>query len=115
MNAVFESFVEKRSPSLDGRKNIWYTEINHLAEIICGGRKFAAAYPGDKFVQQPAAQISWGHNVARMDKLTAPRNAYGMQKEAPRTVGRAACWFSRCLHGSAAGWYNRRRKQWMNS
>ena len=39
MNAVFESFVEKRSPSLDGRKNIWYTEINHLAEIICGGRE----------------------------------------------------------------------------
>ena len=74
-----------------------------------------AAYPGDKFVQQSAAQISWGHNVARMDKLTAPRNAYGMQKEAPRTVGRAACWFSRCLHGGAVGGYNRRRKQWMNS
>ncbi|MEJ5964535.1 MULTISPECIES: PDDEXK nuclease domain-containing protein [Eubacteriales] len=32
--------------------------------------KFAAAYPGDGFVQQPVAQIPWGHNVALLDKLS---------------------------------------------
>lgn len=34
--------------------------------------KFAAAYPGDEFVQQPVAQIPWGHNVVLMDKLSSP-------------------------------------------
>ena len=32
--------------------------------------KFAAAYPGDEFVQQAVAQIPWGHNVVLMDKLS---------------------------------------------
>ena len=32
--------------------------------------KFAAAYPGNEFVQQPVAQIPWGHNVALLDKLS---------------------------------------------
>lgn len=32
--------------------------------------KFAAAYPGDEFVQQSVAQIPWGHNVVLMDKIS---------------------------------------------
>ena len=32
--------------------------------------KFAAAYPGDEFVQQPVAQIPWGHNTTLLDKLS---------------------------------------------
>ena len=32
--------------------------------------KFAAAYPGDEFVQRPVAQIPWGHNIALLDKLS---------------------------------------------
>ena len=32
--------------------------------------KFAAAYPGNEFVQQPVAQIPWGHNVTLLDKLS---------------------------------------------
>lgn len=32
--------------------------------------KFAAAYPGEGFVQQPVAQIPWGHNIVLLDKLS---------------------------------------------
>ncbi len=35
--------------------------------------KFAAAYPNDEndeFVQQPVAQIPWGHNITLLDKLS---------------------------------------------
>ena len=32
--------------------------------------KFAEAYSADEFVQQPVAQIPWGHNVALLDKVT---------------------------------------------
>ena len=32
--------------------------------------KFALAYPDEEFVQQPVAQIPWGHNVALLDKVT---------------------------------------------
>ena len=32
--------------------------------------KFAAAYPDDEFVQQPVAQIPWGHNITLLDKLS---------------------------------------------
>ena len=31
--------------------------------------KFAEAYPENEFVQQPVAQIPWGHNVALLDKV----------------------------------------------
>ena len=31
--------------------------------------KFAEAYPNDEFVQQPVAQIPWGHNVVLLDKV----------------------------------------------
>ena len=34
--------------------------------------KFAAAYPNDEFVQQPVAQIPWGHNVVLLDKISSP-------------------------------------------
>ena len=33
--------------------------------------KFAEAYPGDEFAQQPVAQIPWGHNVVLLDKLSS--------------------------------------------
>lgn len=33
--------------------------------------KFAEAYPDDEFVQQPVAQIPWGHNVVLLDKLSS--------------------------------------------
>lgn len=32
--------------------------------------KFAEAYPADEFVQQPVAQIPWGHNVVLLDKIS---------------------------------------------
>jgi predicted nuclease of restriction endonuclease-like (RecB) superfamily len=32
-------------------------------------RSFALAYPDEPFVQQPVAQIPWGHNVVLLDKL----------------------------------------------
>lgn len=32
--------------------------------------KFAATYPGAGFVQQPVAQIPWGHNIVLLDKLS---------------------------------------------
>ncbi len=32
--------------------------------------KFAEAYSGDEFVQQPVAQIPWGHNVVLLDKIS---------------------------------------------
>ena len=32
--------------------------------------KFAVAYPDDEFVQQPVAQIPWGHNITLLDKLS---------------------------------------------
>lgn len=32
-------------------------------------RAFAEAYPDEQFVQQPAAQITWYHNIALMEKL----------------------------------------------
>ena len=32
--------------------------------------KFAEAYSADEFVQQPVAQIPWGHNVALLDQVT---------------------------------------------
>ena len=31
--------------------------------------KFAEAYSADEFVQQPVAQIPWGHNVVLLDKV----------------------------------------------
>lgn len=34
--------------------------------------KFAAEYPNDEFVQQPVAQIPWGHNVVLLDKISSP-------------------------------------------
>ena len=32
--------------------------------------KFAEAYSADEFVQQPVAQIPWGHNITLLDKLS---------------------------------------------
>ena len=32
--------------------------------------KFALAYPDEEFVQQPVAQIPWGHNTTLLDKLS---------------------------------------------
>ena len=32
--------------------------------------KFALAYPDEEFVQQPVAQIPWGHNITLLDKLS---------------------------------------------
>ena len=34
--------------------------------------KFALAYPDEEFVQQPVAQIPWGHNTVLLDKLSSP-------------------------------------------
>ena len=34
--------------------------------------KFAEAYSADEFVQQPVAQIPWGHHIALMDKVKEP-------------------------------------------
>ena len=34
--------------------------------------KFALAYPDEEFVQQPVAQIPWGHNTVLLDKLFSP-------------------------------------------
>ena len=34
--------------------------------------KFAEAYSADEFVQQPVAQIPWGHNTVLLDKLSSP-------------------------------------------
>ena len=31
--------------------------------------KFAELYPDEEFVQQPVAQIPWGHNIVLMDKF----------------------------------------------
>ncbi len=44
--------------------------------------KFAEAYPSKEFVQQPVAQIPWGHNTVLLDKLsnTAERLWYAEQK-----------------------------------
>ena len=33
--------------------------------------KFALAYPDEEFVQQPVAQIPWGHNTVLLDKLSS--------------------------------------------
>ena len=33
---------------------------------------FALAYPDEEFVQQPVAQIPWGHNTVLLDKLSSP-------------------------------------------
>ena len=33
-------------------------------------RAFAAAWPEAQFVQQPVAQLPWGHNLVLLDKLT---------------------------------------------
>ena len=35
-------------------------------------RAFAEAYPDEPFVQQPVAQIPWGHNIALLDKVKEP-------------------------------------------
>lgn len=35
-------------------------------------RAFAGAYPDKEFVQQPAAQIPWGHNVRILDYVKDP-------------------------------------------
>ena len=35
--------------------------------------KFALAYPDEEFVQQPVAQIPWGHNTVLLDKLSSPK------------------------------------------
>jgi predicted nuclease of restriction endonuclease-like (RecB) superfamily len=35
-------------------------------------RAFAAAWPDSAFVQQVAAQMPWGHNMALLDKLESP-------------------------------------------
>ena len=34
--------------------------------------KFALSYPDEEFVQQPVAQIPWGHNTVLLDKLSSP-------------------------------------------
>ena len=34
--------------------------------------KFALAYPDEEFVQQPVAQIPWGHKTVLLDKLSSP-------------------------------------------
>ena len=47
--------------------------------------KFAEAYPGDEFAQQPVAQIPWGHNVVLMDKLSGVRNDYSLNGKASPT------------------------------
>ena len=66
--------------------------------------KFAEAYPDDEFVQQPVAQIPWGHNVVLLDKLSSTRGTPMVcRKELLRTVGRATCWFTKskaaCISG----------------
>ncbi len=36
-------------------------------------RAFAEAYPDEPFVQQPVAQIPWGHNTVLLDRLKGTR------------------------------------------
>lgn len=35
-------------------------------------RAFAEAWPDEKFVQQAAAQLPWGHNLVLLDRLKTP-------------------------------------------
>ena len=65
--------------------------------------KFAVAYPDDEFVQQPVAQIPWGHNITLLDKLSDNEERLCTQRKSQRTAGRATCWFTKskvdCISG----------------
>ena len=73
--------------------------------------KFAAAYPGDEFVQQPVAQIPWGHNTTLLDKLSdneerlwyaekIAENGWSTKSKVGCISGR--CWQRRCPTSKAA-------------
>lgn len=45
-------------------------------------RAFAAAWPDSAFVQQVAAQMPWGHNMALLDKLESAKQRSGYARAA---------------------------------
>lgn len=56
--------------------------------------KFAAAYPGRrKFVHDLLHKFRGDTMLCCWTSFPVSRNAYGMQREVPRTGGLATCWF----------------------
>lgn len=71
--------------------------------------KFAAAYPDDEFVQQPVAQIPWGHNITLLDKLSDNEERLWYAEKLQRTAGLAMCWSTRLRAGYISGGFWQRK------
>lgn len=71
--------------------------------------KFAEAYSADEFVQQPVAQIPWGHNVVLLDKVADKVERLWYAEQSRKTAGRATFWCirSRVTYISGRRWPKR--------
>ena len=55
-------------------------------------RKLAEEFPEDQFVQQPVAQLPWGHVVFLMNMVADSKERISTLQNLLNTAGHATCW-----------------------